>query len=742
MSMVPQKSRPEQPRFSWEAVPSELKERKQWVLWRYEQTEKGKWTKVPYQPNGQKAQTNHPPTWTSFIQAVKAYESNPRFDGVGFVLFKDDPYTAIDLDHLADWKEEAQEIIRMFNSYTELSPSGNGVHIWVRGKLPVAGKKAGNKEAYREARYLTVTGNRMEGTPETIEERQETLEWFYQRWLAAPSPASVETATQDTAKGPEKEDGELIAKAQKAKNGEKFALLYNGEWEEAGYSSQSEADQAFCNLLAYWTGRNAEQMDKIFRQSGLMRDKWDEKHFADGRTYGQVTIQKALADVKEVYEEKKNQVLDMTRRKYFDGDRFSPPLLAEDIMSRQPFFCDGRELYAYQNGVYYPNGRWSVRLWCKDLLGNEYRSNRVSECIHYIETATWVGEGMNINPDDGFINVKNGLLNWKTGELVPHTPERLSTIQLPVEYDPQATCPRVLQFLNEVIPPDTIPVLLEFFGYCLVPNTKHEKALMFTGSKGSNGKSTTINLFTALLGKQNTVSVPLQELAESRWKRADLQGKLLNAFADISHKAVENSGLFKAIVSGDSIDAERKGKDPFYFNPFAKLLFSANDLPGSTDVTDAYFRRWLIIPFPHTFEHGKNADENLFDKLTTPQELSGLLNLCLEGLRRLERQGGFSESKTIQDALKAYRGDTDSVTGFMEECCILEEGARVSKNELYEAYQAWCENAGLKPLGKIRFGRRVKDITNIEEGRIHGGIRVYRGIRYVANDDEELIEYF
>lgn len=433
------------------------------------------------------------------------------------------------------------------------------------------------------------------------------------------------------------------------------------------------------------------------------------------------------------------------RRKYFDGGRFVPPLLAEDILQRQPFMFYGQQLYAYVDGVYVPRGRELVFKWCIDLLGTEYRQHRGNEVLHYIEKKTVVDEAA-VNPEDGLINVKNGLLNWRTGELLPHTPERLSTIQLPVVYDPQAVAPRVERFMSEVLPHDAIPTILEFIGYCLVPHVRYEKAMMFTGT-GANGKSVMIKLIQALIGKENTVSIPLQELADSRWKRADLHGKLLNAFADISHKAAETSMYFKAIVSGDVIDAERKGRDPFYFRPFAKILFSANELPASRDVTDGYFRRWLVVPFPNKFE-SKNRDEKLIDKLTTEEELSGLLNLAIEGLKRLETQGGFTENEATRQALAAYRRNIDSVAGFVEECCLLDEGASVGKQELFNFYRQWCEAAGMKPLGRNRFNQRLAEVAGVREGGNYRNVRQWRGISllkdvepYTQERERQVIEF-
>jgi putative DNA primase/helicase len=394
-------------------------------------------------------------------------------------------------------------------------------------------------------------------------------------------------------------------------------------------------------------------------------------------------------------------------QKYFDGSRFVPALLGKEIMQLTPLFFDGIQLFAYQDGVYRANGLFVIRQLCQKLLGNEYRINRVHEVVHYIETDKWI-EPQKVDIDDGRISVLNGLLDLNDGSISPHSSNRLSTIQLPVAYDANAKCPRIEAFLGQVIPEDAIPTVLEYIGYCLTMSAKYEKATMLTGS-GANGKSTFTKLIEAFIGKSNTTNIPLQELAESRFKRADLQGTLLNTFGDISSRQLETSSIFKVIVSGDEIDAERKGKDPFYFKPYSKLLFSANELPGSKDFNKAYLRRWIVIPFPNNFDYGRNADPDLLSKLTTPEELSGLMNLALEGLKRLQTNQQFTESETTRRAIDIFLKEADSVVGFVDECCELQVGAECQTMVLYSRYKGWCEESGLKPLGKASFYKRLTD---------------------------------
>jgi hypothetical protein len=289
----------------FESIPQELKNDPHWVNWRsVPRKDGGKPTKPPYQPNGKLAESNNPETWSTF-NSVK--EAADRFDGIGFVLTKDDSFIGIDLDHcrcpafdnvILPW---AQEIIDGIDSYTEASPSGKGIRLFVNGApLPPQGRKKGDVEIYESGRYLTITGNHIPGTPSTIESRPEAVLSLHRRYFGngTDGSAPVEVLPPEN----DLEIKEHLRKAFSSKKGKKFRRLYEGIWSE--YSSQSEADLALCSSLAFWLDKDPILMDRAFRQSGLIRSKWDEKHFSDGRTYGQGVIEKAISSCKETYESK------------------------------------------------------------------------------------------------------------------------------------------------------------------------------------------------------------------------------------------------------------------------------------------------------------------------------------------------------------------------------------------------------------------------------------------------------
>ncbi|MBM7702854.1 DNA primase family protein [Metabacillus iocasae] len=380
--------------------------------------------------------------------------------------------------------------------------------------------------------------------------------------------------------------------------------------------------------------------------------------------------------------------------------RFVPMAVANDIMSKYPtVYCEGLGLLVYEDGVYKSGKEMFLRQKIQELLGFEANNQRVAEVIGQIERWKVLKvDAFNLTP---LLNVKNGLLNVDTGELIEHSPMILTTIQLPIEYDPNAQCPNIKKFINEVVPADTVPILEEWFGYCLFSSTKYEKALMLTGT-GANGKSVLMNLFQCFIGKENICHHDIQDFEKNRFATASLFGKLANTSADLPASALKDTGIFKKIVTGDDLQAENKGQKSFTFKPYSRLMFSANELPTSSDLSEGFFRRWIIINFPFSFI-GKNADPNLLEKLVTVEELSGLLNVALQGIKRLRSQGGFTTNQDTKNALNEYKRANDKVIQFLEEECVFLENARISKMSVYRAYSEWCKLSGYKPLGLQKF---------------------------------------
>jgi primase-polymerase (primpol)-like protein len=276
-------------------LPPEVRASARAVVWRYEQREKRderdeQWTKVPYQPRRPRvrASSTDPVTWGTFAEALAVVRAG-KADGVGIVLVGDGR-CIVDLDHVRDpvtgaLTPEAIAVVQQVNSYTELSPSGTGLRIIAWGTLPPGGRHKGHVEVYDCGRYFTVTGAHLPGTPRTIEQRTAELAAFHRQVFSAPKAPAAQP--RRVVHGMSNlDDQRLIAQAHAARNGDKFAALWRGD--TSGYPSQSEADCALCSRLAYWTGGDVARIDRLFRQSGLYRSKWDCV------TYREPTIARAL----------------------------------------------------------------------------------------------------------------------------------------------------------------------------------------------------------------------------------------------------------------------------------------------------------------------------------------------------------------------------------------------------------------------------------------------------------------
>lgn len=445
--------------------------------------------------------------------------------------------------------------------------------------------------------------------------------------------------------------------------------------------------------------RNWARTIKIVYLPGLPEQEDVTYWFESGGTAHEL---KAIVEQSSPLEVKTSAEDHANPDRFFVNGKFQPVALGRVLLEQLPSCVNGTDFYTYENGVYQPGGEARLRRRALDLLGDQYLPSHIYQTMEWIRTKLFGEPVQAFNVEDGFINVENGLVNWRTGELLPHTPNRYSSIRIPVTYNPAATCPEIEQFFSEIVPKDAVPTLYELFGYCLIPTNRFQKAFLLHGT-GANGKSTLLKLLEQFVGLPNVSNVPLHQLERDKFKVALLKGKLINVFADISHKGLDTSSTFKALSGEDRINAEYKGKDGFDFRPFARLIFSANVPPTSSDVSSGFFRRWIVIPFPNSFEG--RQDPHLLDRLTTPENMSGLLNLALRGLRRLGQQNGFTMGPSLVDALKRYQQEADNIAGFLAECCRVEQGLSYPRKELYLRYPVKGDDAfAWLGSGSRRFG--------------------------------------
>jgi len=414
--------------------------------------------------------------------------------------------------------------------------------------------------------------------------------------------------------------------------------------------------------------------------------------------------------------------------------------LTKDILSEFKFITllDTEEVLVWDDGYWWYGGEEKIKAEAEKRVGLSklLTVHVINEIIGHIQRSTYTARAL-LNQTPKVINLKNGLLDIRTRELKPHAPEFFSTIRIPVAYDPNADCPRIKQFFAEVLEPQDIPVIHELAGYALIPDYSIQRAFLFIGD-GSNGKSTLLSLLRTFLGKDNCSSVPWHALEYSRFASSRLDGKLLNIYADLPSRSMDSTGAFKMLTGGDAISAEKKFKDGYSFVNFARLVFSANKPPRILDEDSyAFWRRWIIINFPNQFpENDPKTDPEILNKLTTETELSGLLNLALDGLQRVLTNAKFSYGKTVDQTQSYYLRASDPVYAFVEDCCELDSDAVTSKDVLFEAFKNYCKEGKTPLINRDSFAKALKNSPHfrvtltrptVDGERVHS----WRGIKLV-----------
>ena len=376
---------------------------------------------------------------------------------------------------------------------------------------------------------------------------------------------------------------------------------------------------------------------------------------------------------------------------------FNPALLAEEIARSFAIKTDMNTdiLYFYdsERGVYDKNGDIIVRRLIEKSLNAENRQHRTTETVFLVHGKTFA----KIEPSQK-VAVENGLLNPETGEITSFTPSEFIVNRLPIRYDKDAKCPEISKFFTEVAPEDLTPQFEEIFGYCLLKRNPIHKATVPIG-EGRNGKTTFLNLLTAFLGIENISRITLQDMCMGKFELAELKDKLANICDDLPGKALRTVGTFKWVTGNSPIMAQNKHRNPFTFWPTAKHLFGCNKLPAPSEDTVAYFSRFNIIPFTMMFI-GKNDDKEKLAKMTTPDELSGLLNLALAGLKRLLSNGDFTNCKTIEENRQLYIRSSDSCKAFSEDQLEESDDPKdfIATETLYQLYVIYCRDNRLPKI--------------------------------------------
>ena len=397
--------------------------------------------------------------------------------------------------------------------------------------------------------------------------------------------------------------------------------------------------------------------------------------------------------------------------RYFDKNRhFLSALLAMDLRSIFHIITlkDTDDIFIYnpKTGLYEGLGNKTLKEKIKFVLGNCYSEPHAKATIDDIKACKYT-DRKDFTAPIQFIPVENGILDISKNpvELIDYSEKFYFTKKLSVTYKPEAKCPNFLKFLSEILPENKFRLQIqEMFGWCLWRKYSHQVAFMLVG-EGSNGKSTLLAVLRFLLGNQNVTSISLQDICGDRFASADLYQKFANIAGETRTKKLEETEIFKSLTDGLSfIRVQRKFGQPFEFGNYAKLIFAMNEVPPTKDRTNAFYRRWVIIFFIVKFgDNGLPKDNEMIEKITTPDELSGILNWSIEGLQRLNKQGGFSEKMSDEETENCYERLSNSIGTFLTE--HIEETDNdedcIAKDYLCSDLLYYCEKNRLpKPTSK------------------------------------------
>lgn len=327
-----------------------------------------------------------------------------------------------------------------------------------------------------------------------------------------------------------------------------------------------------------------------------------------------------------------------------------------------------------------------------------------------------------------WICFQNGMYDTKTKELRPHNPKYRAINQIPHKYEPNVKyegtkTEEYLHFICEE--QDSREMLLQFIGYSLTKDVGQQKFLVLNG-EGGTGKSTVIRMIEALTGSSNVSNISLTDL-QQRFASFGLMGKLLNSCADLEISALEDTSIIKKILGEDTLRAEQKGRDAISFKSYAKLIFSTNELPlVKSEKTNGFYRRLLVLTM-NKVPLQKNP--NLFQELLS--EVDYLLQLSVQAVERMYQQGTITVSEASEKAVLQLRADSDTVEAFLQEFCVDDEKGRIERTELYNKYNAFCEDTDRQSLTKNNFYKslRIKGYCEIKTS----GYRYFKGINYKEN---------
>ena len=719
---------------------SELKKQNQWLNWVYKQIE-NRTTKIPISYKGQKTGSNkvYQDTWTSFEQA----KQNTDADGVGIVL--NNGICGIDIDNRDINDPTTQDILNLMDTYTEYSPSGKGFHILFTVDTEQISQKITEKyyqknprnhiECYISGltnRYFTFTENIVIDKP--INERTQQLFTFLDRYMLRDNIA-VKNTEDEELKNACADVLDIIIKSEQS---DKFIKLYY-EGDISQYNGDdSSADLALCDILAFYCGEDFEMIDKLFCDSKLYRAKWDRTD------YKYKTIMKAiqqcndnfyrnginfriLEKLKQIAPEKKNSINDIGISDIYANIYKSR--LRYNVTAKQWYYFNGKvwvedtgsmialqkmkelakALLVYVSIISNDDTtkefiKGVARLGTYKVRDNIVKDSMTKACVKQND----------FDRNEDLLNCQNGTINLKTFEFQEHRPNDLLSKISNVTYDPNADCPLFKKFMNQIMENNKskIDFLQKALGYSLTTNVSEETCFILYGKTTRNGKGTLMDTIAYMLGDYSTTAMPetlsLKKYKDSTRASGDIarlnECRFLN-ISEPSQQMIIDSALLKTLLGRDKITARHLNQREFEFYPKFKLFINCNYLPIINDNTVFNSGRINVITFDRHFKPYEQ-DKKLKDKLKQENEISGIFNWCLEGLRKYKKEG-LKATNEIKEAVLDYEKSNDKFFTFFEQELIKSKD-NVTLADLYERYKEWCLINNMAPQNKSDIKAKLK----------------------------------
>lgn len=758
-------------------IPDVLKQTASFCVWKMEKRS-GRPTKVPYNPRtGAMAKTNDPSTFADFNTAMKSYAIG-GWDGIGYRV--SEGIGAIDIDHCiredGSLNDVAASILGIFpDAYFERSPSGTGL----RGFFKLSPDFAYDKTVYYinnrkhglevylpgvTNRFVTVTGDMFRnGAVTRNDDALRTLLDTFMKRSTRVSSKTVEPVSY-------LDDDGVIAHASASESGDKFKALYEGRWEE-GYDSQSDADMALVSILAFWCGNVEEQIDRIFRTSGLMRDKWDR--MTGDSTYGQITIRNAVSTNGEIYTpimtgsaEDDFETLDEDEEEAevltFEPDLSHITLTIEEMRPHtkpryqrdeigigyafadyfKPIARFDRERgiwYVYDGKVWQPDENalavaelakiLADRLYTFALqITDEDTRNRYIKRVQKLQMRknrrTMIEDAKSVYPvshtvfdrNTNLFNCQNGTLNLTTGEFRPHDPADFLTMMSGVTYDPNATCPRWEQFISEVMcnDADLALYLQKALGYALTGDTSLECLFILYGATSRNGKGTTMETFLKIMGDYGKTSNP--EMLSTKFGNTNASGPSEEIARLAGVRFVNISEPEKKITFNAALVKRMTGNDTLnarflHENSFDFRpnfkIFINTNYKPSVSDMTLFYSCRLKLIPFKRHFEEHEQDKGLKGFFSLPESQSAIFNWCYAGYKLFRKQG-LDDPAAVTEATKEYQDESDRIGQFVD--AWLEEGEafEVRTSAAYKLYGEWCDKYGYRKENSTNFNNAIQ----------------------------------